>query len=124
VHEALLFDHADSRFEPLGAPVADWTAGLTVGLTRSMHAKDRTCGPLKEEILQQTRGLERQLSGRGGVNAAPLSGLRPCPELPPPPPASGSSRERRQLQGGRVPALLNDLRTLAQRQTSLAKWWY
>jgi hypothetical protein len=52
---------ADSSYETLGAPVADWTARLTVGLTRSVRANDQTLGHLEEEILQQTRGLERQL---------------------------------------------------------------
>ena len=52
---------SDSSYETLGAPVADWTARLTVGLTRSVRANDQTLGHLEEEILQQTRGLERQL---------------------------------------------------------------
>jgi hypothetical protein len=41
--------------------VADWVARLTAGLTRSVQATDQTLGHLEEEILQQTRGLERQL---------------------------------------------------------------
>jgi hypothetical protein len=53
--------HADSRFETLAGPVADWTARLTAGLTRSVQASDQTLGHLEEEILHQTRGLERRL---------------------------------------------------------------
>jgi hypothetical protein len=52
---------ADSSFQTFAAPVADWTARLTAGLTRSMRARNQTLGHLEEEILQQTRGLERKL---------------------------------------------------------------
>ena len=52
---------SDSSFETLGGPVADWTARLTAGLTRSVQASDQTLGHLEEEILHQTRGLERRL---------------------------------------------------------------
>lgn len=52
---------ADSSFETLDRPMADWTARLTAGLNRSVQAHDQTLGHLEEEILQQTRGLERQL---------------------------------------------------------------
>jgi hypothetical protein len=52
---------SDSRFETLTGPVADWTARLTAGLTRSVQASDQTLGHLEEEILRQTRGLECQL---------------------------------------------------------------
>ena len=52
---------SDSSFETFAAPVADWTARLTAGLTRRVRASDQTLGHLEEEILQQTRGLERQL---------------------------------------------------------------
>jgi hypothetical protein len=50
-----------SSFETLAGPVADWAARLTAGLTRSVRASDQTLGHLEEEILQQTRGLERKL---------------------------------------------------------------
>ena len=52
---------SDSSFETFDRPVADWTARLTAGLARSVQASDQTLGHLEEEILQQTRGLERQL---------------------------------------------------------------
>jgi len=51
----------DSSYETLAGPVADWAARLTAGLTRSVQASEQTLGHLEEEILQQTRGLERQL---------------------------------------------------------------
>jgi hypothetical protein len=51
----------DSSFETFAGPVADWTARLTAGLRRSVRASDQTLGHLEEEILQQTRGLERKL---------------------------------------------------------------
>jgi len=51
----------DSSFETFAAPVAGWAARLTAGLTRSVRASDQTLGHLEEEILQQTRGLEREL---------------------------------------------------------------
>jgi hypothetical protein len=53
--------HPDSSFETFAGPVADWAARLTVGLRRSVQASDQSLGHLEEEILQQTRGLERQL---------------------------------------------------------------
>jgi hypothetical protein len=52
---------SDSSFETLAGPVADWTARLTAGLTLSVQASDQTLGHLEEEILHQTRGLERKL---------------------------------------------------------------
>jgi len=51
----------DSRFETFGRPVADWQARLTAGLTRSIRASEDTLGHMEEQILRQTRGLERQL---------------------------------------------------------------
>jgi len=51
----------DSSFETFAAPVADWAARLTAGLARSVRVKDQTPGHMEEEILQQTRGLERKL---------------------------------------------------------------
>src|SRR5512137_2242485 len=53
--------HSDSSFETLAGPVAEWTARLTAGLTRSVQASDQTLGHLEEEILHQTRGLECRL---------------------------------------------------------------
>ena len=53
--------HPDSSFETFAGPVADWTARLTAGLTRSVQAADQTLGHLEEEIARQTGGLERQL---------------------------------------------------------------
>lgn len=53
--------HTNSSFETLAGPVSDWTARLTAGLNRSVQASEQTLGDLEEEILQQTRGLERQL---------------------------------------------------------------
>ena len=52
---------SDSSFETFAGPVADWTARLTAGLTRSVRASDQTLGHLEEEILRQTHGLERRL---------------------------------------------------------------
>jgi hypothetical protein len=51
----------DSRYETFGRPVADWQARLTADLTRSIRASEDTLGHLEEQILRQTRGLERQL---------------------------------------------------------------
>ena len=53
--------HTDSSFETFARPVADWTARLTAGLTRSVRASDQTLGDMEEEILRQTQGLERKL---------------------------------------------------------------
>jgi hypothetical protein len=53
--------HADSSFETFAVPVADWQARLTAGLSRSVAASAQNLGHLEEEILQQTRGLERKL---------------------------------------------------------------
>ena len=53
--------HTDSSYETFGQPVAEWQARLTAGLTRSLQASEDTLGHLEEQILQQTRGLERQL---------------------------------------------------------------
>ena len=52
---------SDSSYETLARPVAEWAARLTAGLTRSVQACDQSLGHLEEEILQQTRGLERKL---------------------------------------------------------------
>ena len=51
----------DGSFETFARPVADWQARLTAGLSRSVEASDQNLGHLEEEILQATRGLERQL---------------------------------------------------------------
>jgi hypothetical protein len=52
---------SDSSFETFARLVADWQARLTAGLDQSVQASDQTLGHLEEQILHQTRGLERQL---------------------------------------------------------------
>jgi hypothetical protein len=52
---------SDSSYETFAGPVADWQARLTAGLNQSVQASDETLGHLEEQILQQTRGLERRL---------------------------------------------------------------
>lgn len=52
---------SDSSFETFARPVAHWQARLTAGLKQSLQASDQTLGHLEEQILRQTRGLERQL---------------------------------------------------------------
>src|SRR5436309_3297848 len=52
---------SDSSFETFARPVADWQARLTGGLSRSVEASDQNLGHLEEEILHQTRDLERKL---------------------------------------------------------------
>ena len=52
---------SDSSFETFAAPVLDWVARLTAGLSRSVQASDQTMGDLEEQILRQTQGLERTL---------------------------------------------------------------
>jgi len=52
---------SDSSFETFARPVADWQARLTAGLSRSLQASDQNLGHLEEEILHQTRDLERKL---------------------------------------------------------------
>ena len=79
--------HSDSSFETLAGPVADWTARLMAGLSRSVRASDQTLGHLEEEILHQTRGLECQLLEEAAQKKADqtppsLSGLRSPPEPP------------------------------------------
>jgi hypothetical protein len=51
----------DSSFETFARSVADWQARLTAGLSRSLEASDQNLGHMEEEILHQTRGLERKL---------------------------------------------------------------
>lgn len=53
--------HSDSSYETLGQSVRDWTERLTAGLNRSIHNSNQTMGDLEEQILQQTKGLERKL---------------------------------------------------------------
>lgn len=53
--------HSDSRYETFARPVADWQARLTAGLNQSVQASDETLGHMEEQILHQTRGLERKL---------------------------------------------------------------
>jgi hypothetical protein len=52
---------SDSSYETFAGPVAEWQARLTAGLSRSIEASDQTLGHLEEEILHETRGLERKL---------------------------------------------------------------
>jgi hypothetical protein len=52
---------SDSSDETFARPVANWQARLTAGLNHSVQASDQTLGHLEEQILRQTRGLERQL---------------------------------------------------------------
>jgi hypothetical protein len=51
----------DSSYETLGQPVAEWMARLSAGLSRSIQNTNQTMGDLEEQILQQTKGLERTL---------------------------------------------------------------
>jgi hypothetical protein len=53
--------HSDSSYETFARPVADWQARLTAGLNQSVQASDETLGHMEEQILHQTRGLERKL---------------------------------------------------------------
>ena len=53
--------HSGSSYETFAGPVADWQARLTAGLNQSIQAADQTLGHLEEQILHQTRGLERKL---------------------------------------------------------------
>jgi hypothetical protein len=53
--------HHDSSDEAFAKPVADWQARLTAGLSRSIQASGENLGHMEEEILRQTRGLERKL---------------------------------------------------------------
>src|ERR1035438_1697521 len=52
---------SDSSYETFAGPVAGWQARLTAGLNQSVQASEETPGHLEEQILQQTRGLEREL---------------------------------------------------------------
>jgi hypothetical protein len=52
---------SDSSYETFAGPVADWQARLTAGLNQSIQASNETLGHLEEQILHQTRGLERKL---------------------------------------------------------------
>jgi hypothetical protein len=52
---------SDGSYETFARPVAEWQARLTEGLNQSIRASDHSLGHLEEEILQQTRGLERKL---------------------------------------------------------------
>lgn len=48
-----------SSIEAFGQAVTDWQERLTAGLSRSIQASDQTLGHLEEEILHQTREVER-----------------------------------------------------------------
>ena len=52
---------SDSSFETFAGVMVDWQERLTAGLNQSIQASDQTLGHLEEQILQQTRGLERKL---------------------------------------------------------------
>ncbi len=52
---------SDSSYETFASAVIDWQERLTAGLNQSIQASDQTLGQMEEQILQQTRGLERQL---------------------------------------------------------------
>jgi hypothetical protein len=49
----------DSSYEALAQPVSDWAARLSAGLNRRIQNTDESLGHLEEEILHQTKGLER-----------------------------------------------------------------
>ena len=49
----------DSSFKALPKAMAAWQQRLQAGLSRSIQATDQTMGHLEEEILQETRDLER-----------------------------------------------------------------
>jgi hypothetical protein len=50
-----------SSFEAFSREVGAWQERLQAGLGRSIQASDQTLGHMEEEILRQTRGLERSL---------------------------------------------------------------
>jgi hypothetical protein len=52
---------SDSSYETFARPVAHWQARLTAGLNQSVQASDESLGHLEEQILHETRGLERTL---------------------------------------------------------------
>jgi hypothetical protein len=52
---------SDSSYERFARPVADWQARLTRGVESKHSASAETLGHLEEQVLQQTRGWERQL---------------------------------------------------------------
>jgi len=50
-HEQLLLNtvpQSDSGFETFAAPVADWAARLTAGLTNSVRVRGQTLGHMEE----------------------------------------------------------------------------
>lgn len=51
---------SDSSYETFDRLVDDWQARLTAGLNQSVQASDETLGRMEEQILRQTRGLERR----------------------------------------------------------------
>lgn len=57
-------------FEAFGREVESWQERLQAGLGRSIQASDQTMGHLEEEILRQTRGLERKLLEEAGQKKA------------------------------------------------------
>ena len=52
---------SDSSYETFSRSVSDWQRRLTAGLNESVQASDQTLGHLEEQILHQTRDLERKL---------------------------------------------------------------
>lgn len=54
-----LVPQSDSSFEAFGQAVVAWQQRLEAGLSRSIQAGDQTMGHLEEEILQETREVER-----------------------------------------------------------------
>jgi len=52
---------SDSGYETFAKAVLEWQARLTAGLDQSIRASNETLGDMEEEILRQTRGLERKL---------------------------------------------------------------
>ena len=52
---------ADSSYETFARPVADWQVCLVAGLNQSVQVSEETLGHMEEQILHQTRGLERKL---------------------------------------------------------------
>lgn len=87
---------SDSSYDTFAGPVAEWQARLTAGLNQSVQAADQTLGHLEEQILEQTRGLERKLLEEAAQKKAD--------QTPPVCPVCGQklSRRTRESDGGRA----------------------
>lgn len=85
---------SDSSFETFARSVTDWQARLTAGLTQSVQASDQNLGHLEEEILRQTRGLERRLLEEAAQ--------RKADQTPPVCPVCGHKLTRRTLDHERT----------------------